>query len=57
MITGSSAGLAGQRGAERKGLGVAGIVTISKGHDASYPWKQIGMSECGQDRAGSAGAG
>jgi hypothetical protein len=36
---------------------VAGIITISKGHDASYPWKQIGVAECGQDRAGSAGAG
>jgi len=27
------------------GLPVAGIITISKGHDASYPWKQIGAAE------------
>jgi hypothetical protein len=25
------------------GEGVAGIITISKGHDASYPWRQIGV--------------
>jgi hypothetical protein len=24
---------------------VAGIITIAKGHDASYPWKQIGAAE------------
>jgi TrwC relaxase len=24
---------------------VAGIITISKGHDASYPWRQIGTAE------------
>ncbi len=36
---------------------MAGIITISKGHDASYPWKQIGTAERGQDRAGTAGAG
>jgi hypothetical protein len=24
---------------------MAGIITISKGHDASYPWKQIGTAE------------
>jgi len=24
---------------------VAGIITISKGHDASYPWRQIGAAE------------
>jgi hypothetical protein len=23
---------------------VAGIITISPGHDASYPWRQIGTS-------------
>jgi conjugative relaxase-like TrwC/TraI family protein len=27
---------------------VAGIITISKGHDASYPWKQIGAAEPGK---------
>jgi hypothetical protein len=26
---------------------VAGIITISKGHDASYPWRQIGAAEPG----------
>jgi hypothetical protein len=26
---------------------VAGIITISKGHDASYPWKQIRTAESG----------
>ena len=26
---------------------MAGIITISKGHDASYPWKQIGAAEPG----------
>ena len=29
---------------------VAGIITISKGHDASYPWRQIGAAEPGQCR-------
>jgi len=24
---------------------VAGIITIAKGHDASYPWRQIGTAE------------
>jgi hypothetical protein len=28
---------------------VAGIITISKGHDASYPWKQIGAAERDKD--------
>ena len=27
---------------------MAGIITISKGHDASYPWRQIGAAEPGQ---------
>ncbi|HVB44053.1 MAG TPA: MobF family relaxase [Streptosporangiaceae bacterium] len=36
---------------------MAGIITISKGHDASYPWKQIGTSDRGQDRTGTGGAG
>jgi TrwC relaxase/AAA domain len=27
---------------------VAGIITISKGHDASYPWRQIGAAEPGR---------
>ena len=26
---------------------MAGIITISKGHDASYPWRQIGTAEPG----------
>ena len=29
---------------------MAGIITISKGHDASYPWRQIGTAEPGRDR-------
>src|SRR5215467_6110885 len=28
---------------------MAGIITISKGHDASYPWKQIGTAESVRD--------
>ncbi len=24
---------------------MAGIITISKGHEASYPWRQIGAAE------------
>jgi conjugative relaxase-like TrwC/TraI family protein len=28
---------------------VAGVITISKGHDASYPWRQIGTTEPGKD--------
>ena len=42
---------------------VAGIITISKGHDAAYPWKQIG-AENGKanpgeraDRASHSGVG
>jgi hypothetical protein len=35
---------------------VAGIITISPGHDASYPWRQIGTSG-EQARTGSPGAG
>ena len=27
---------------------MAGIITIAKGHDASYPWKQIGAAEPGK---------
>jgi len=35
---------------------MAGIITISPGHDASYPWRQIGTSaEAG--RTGQAGVG
>jgi conjugative relaxase-like TrwC/TraI family protein len=30
------------------GWPVAGIITIAKGHDASYPWKQIGAAEPGK---------
>ncbi len=33
---------------------LAGIITISPGHDASYPWRQIGTSADAQ--AGRAGA-
>jgi hypothetical protein len=37
---------------------VAGIITISKGHDASYPWKQIGAAEPGRQPHGQGpGAG
>ena len=57
MIMVSSAGAVGAAGARRGGEWVAGIITISKGHDASYPWKQIGASERGQERAGDVGAG
>jgi hypothetical protein len=32
----------------RKETAVAGIITIAKGHDASYPWKQIKTAEPGQ---------
>jgi conjugative relaxase-like TrwC/TraI family protein len=33
-------------GSVRGGEGsVAGIITIAKGHDASYPWRQIGAAE------------
>ena len=35
---------------------MAGIITISPGHDASYPWRQIG-TEAGPARTGQAGAG
>src|SRR5215469_8209162 len=34
---------------------MAGIITISKGHDASYPWKQIGTAELGVGRAADRG--
>jgi hypothetical protein len=36
---------------------MAGIITISKGHDASYPWKQIGTAEAGKDGASKRGVG
>jgi conjugative relaxase-like TrwC/TraI family protein len=37
---------------------VAGIITISKGHDASYPWRQIGTAEPAKDtKAADKGAG
>ena len=36
---------------------MAGIITISKGHDASYPWKQIGTAEAGKDSASKRGVG
>ena len=36
---------------------MAGIITISKGHDASYPWKQIGTEATAPDRAPASGLG
>src|SRR5215471_20748595 len=36
---------------------MAGIITISKGHDASYPWKQIGTAELGMGRTADRGIG
>jgi hypothetical protein len=35
---------------------VAGIITISKGHDAAYPWKQIGTENGSTGKAGHATA-
>lgn len=35
---------------------MAGIITISPGHDASYPWRQIGASN-GREPPHRAGAG
>ena len=35
-----------------EGSQVAGIITIAKGHDASYPWKQIGAAEPGKPAKG-----
>lgn len=35
---------------------MAGIITISPGHDASYPWRQIGTTpEAGRTKEGNAG--
>jgi conjugative relaxase-like TrwC/TraI family protein len=36
---------------------MAGIITISNGHDASYPWKQIGTVELGEVRNAEEGVG
>jgi hypothetical protein len=36
---------------------MAGIITISKGHDASYPWKQIGTAEKSAGRTADRGTG
>src|SRR5580700_2508387 len=36
---------------------MAGIITISKGHDASYPWKQIGTAGQGKDSDARRGVG
>jgi conjugative relaxase-like TrwC/TraI family protein len=36
---------------------MAGIITVSKGHDASYPWKQIGTAELGKGRNAEGGVG
>lgn len=36
---------------------MAGMITISKGHDASYPWRQIGTSATRTARRAEAGAG
>ena len=33
---------------------MAGIITIAKGHDASYPWKQIGTAEPGKSAKSAA---
>ena len=44
-----------ERGQE-EAVAVAGIITISPGHDASYPWRQIGTS-AGPAQAGQPGAG
>jgi TrwC relaxase/AAA domain len=35
---------------------VAGIITISPGHDASYPWRQVGTAD-GPAKTGTPGAG
>ena len=32
---------------------MAGIITIAKGHDASYPWKQIGAADPGKAAKGT----
>ena len=55
-----SAGTGTERAApgSREVSWVAGIITISKGHDASYPWKQIGTAEPGRQAHGKGpGAG
>jgi conjugative relaxase-like TrwC/TraI family protein len=36
---------------------MAGIITISKGHDASYPWRQIGTADAGKGKNADWGAG
>ena len=36
---------------------MAGIITISKGHDASYPWKQIGTAESAKNGNAKRGVG
>ena len=36
---------------------MAGIITISKGHDASYPWRQIGTESTVSSRTKTSGAG
>src|ERR1022692_1005837 len=36
---------------------VAGIITISKGHDASYPWRQIGAAQPGTAARSGTGVG
>ena len=56
MIMVSSAAQSGPPGAGGEGRGVAGIITISKGHDAAYPWQQIGATEPGK-AAGRGAAG
>ena len=46
MIMAASGRLAGGRGQLREEVSTwLGIITISKGHDASYPWRQIGTAE------------
>ena len=34
---------------------MAAIITIAKGHDASYPWRQIGTANSAQSRATGTG--
>ena len=45
------------RAAPLEGERMAGIITISKGHDASYPWKQIGTAESAKNGDAKRGVG
>jgi conjugative relaxase-like TrwC/TraI family protein len=58
IMVGSVADAAASKGSV--GEQMAGIITISKGHDAAYPWKQIGAgdgSEHRPDQAAHSGIG